>query len=182
MFRQIVSSRRFRLLLPWISAAILLAGIGAVLGVYFSNTAPKLQVAPTGPPVHFKPKPNAVPLPNAARHVAGEFILTAVARKHLAEAYRLAHPILRAGSTRKQWLSGNIPVVPYPVVSTASFKVDYSYPDQAQIELYLIPKKGSKIKPQQFLMGLRMYGKGSHRHWTVDLWQPLGGPPIPTPA
>jgi hypothetical protein len=182
MFKRVVSSRRFKVFLPWVSAAILLAGIGSILGVFFSNTAHKLQVAPTGPPVHFKPKPKAVPLPTAARHVAGEFILTAVARKHLAQSYNLAHPILRAGFTRKQWLTGSIPVVPYPVVSTASFKVDYSYPDQAQIELYLIAKKGSNVKPQQFLMGLRMYGKGSHRHWTVDLWQPLYGPHVPIPT
>src|SRR6266566_3684206 len=99
MFKRIVTSRRFKLYLPWASAAILLGGIAAVLIVYVGNTAPK-QPQANGPVIHFKPKPKTVPLPNEARHVAGEFILTAVARMGSGERH------LRA-NLRKAWYLTN---------------------------------------------------------------------------
>lgn len=55
-----------------------------------------------------------VKLDPAARQVADKFILTAVARKNLGEAYELTHPDLRQGLTKQQWLTGNIPVQYYP--------------------------------------------------------------------
>ena len=74
-----------------------------------------------------------VPLDAAARKVAGRFILTAVARQNLAESYALAHPELRQGMSKREWLTGNIPVVYYPAkqIETATFKVDESYPGES---------------------------------------------------
>jgi hypothetical protein len=165
-----VSSRRLKTLLPWVSAVVLLAGIGAFVGVYFSNTAKK-EPALTNQPTKLPATHKQVKLPDAARKVAGEFILTAVARKNLDRSWALAHPTLREGFTRKEWDTGSIPVIPYQVgkLDEANFKIDYAYPNEAQIELVLIPKKGVKDRPHQFLMGLRQY----RHHWTVDLWQPI---------
>ncbi|HEX9416358.1 MAG TPA: hypothetical protein VF895_06600 [Gaiellaceae bacterium] len=177
--KRFVTSRRFKLLLPWVSAAILLSGIGAVLGVYFSNTAEK-EPGLSSTPAKIPTEPTKqIPLSQAARKVAGKFILTAVARRHLAESYNLTHPKLRQGLTLKQWETGNIPVAQYPVVSLkdTTFKVDYSRRNEAQLELVLVPKKSAKLRPQQFLMGLRLY----HRHWVVDYWNVLGGPGVPAP-
>jgi hypothetical protein len=176
--KRFVTSRRFKLLLPWVSAVVLLAGIGAVLGVYFSSSEKEPAVGTTPAKIPTEPT-KQVPLPEGARKVAGKFILTAVARKHLKESYNLAHPKLRQGLTLKQWETGNIPVAQYPVVSLKdiTFKVDYSYPKEAQVELLLVPKKSAKLRPQQFLMGLRLY----HRHWVVDYWNVLSGPGIPAP-
>ncbi len=178
--KRFATSRRTKQLLPWLSAAVLLAGIGSVLGVYFSNTAQKDPGLSSKPVALPKTASKQIPLPEAARRVAGRFILTAVARRHLAESYNLAHPNLRKGFTLKQWKTGSIPVAFYPVGNTlqeADFKVDYSYPHEAQLELVLIPKKHVQERPQQFLMGLRTYGK----HWTVDAWQPLGHVPVQAP-
>jgi hypothetical protein len=116
-----------------------------------------------------------------ARVVAGKFILTAVARENLAESWKLVHPSLRQGLTLAQWKTGNIPVAPYPVHSLeqARFKVDESYPNQVLLEVALIPKKGAKIRPQVFDIGLRAVGKGARRHWLVDYWMPVWSPPVP---
>ena len=175
---RLANSRRFKLLLPWLSAVVLLGGIGAVISVYYSNTAaPDPALSKT--PVKTKSEPTKqIPLSNSARHVAGRFILTAVARRHLAESYRLAHPKLRHGFTLKQWETGNIPVLYYPVgnnLKDATFKVDSSSATEAQLELSLTPRKSAKQPPQQFLMGLKKF----HRHWLVDYWNVLGGPGIP---
>jgi hypothetical protein len=177
--KRMVNSRRFKTLLPWVSAVVLLAGIGAFVGVYFTNTAKK-SPGLTNQPAKLPKTQKEIKLPESARRVAGEFILTAVARKDLAKSWPLAHPTLREGFTYKEWLTGDIPVQPYPVgkLNEANFKVDYAYPKEAQIELVLIPKKGVKMQPFQFLMGLRLY----RHHWTVDLWQPLQGVPIPNPT
>ncbi len=176
--KRFVTSRRFKLLLPWVSAAVLLAGIGAVLGVYFSNTA-KPEPGLSSTPAKIPSEPTKqVPLPEAARKVAVRFILTAVPRRHLAESYKLTHPKLRQGLTLKQWETGNIPVAYYPVGTNpdeATFKVDYSYPTEAQLELSLVPRKNVNERPQQFLMGLRKF----HRHWVVDYWNVFSSPGVP---
>jgi hypothetical protein len=176
--KRFATSRRTKRLLPWLSAVVLLAGVGAVLGVYFSNTA-KPEPGLSGTPVKIRNEPTKqVPLPEAARKVATRLILTAVPRRHLAESYKLAHPKLRQGLTLKQWETGSIPVAYYPVgtnLDAATFKVDYSHPADAQLELSLVPRKNINEAPQQFLMGLQKF----HRHWVVDYWNVLGGPGVP---
>ncbi|HEY6076226.1 MAG TPA: hypothetical protein VIV36_05265, partial [Gaiella sp.] len=66
------------------------------------------------------------PLPKEARQVAVRFIQTAVARENLEEAWTLVGPNLRGGLTKKEWLTGNNPVVPYPIdkLDVAPYKVD----------------------------------------------------------
>ncbi len=93
--------------------------------------------------------------------MAQEFILTAVARKNLKQAYELAGPQIRQGQTLKEWMTGNIAVVPYPVeeLDLAPMKVDYSYKNEALIQVALLPKKGSKVKGQLFAMQLNKVGE-----------------------
>ena len=59
--------------------------------------------------------------------------------------------------TKQEWLTGNIPVATYPVekLETATFKVDESYPDEAILEVALLPKKTSRWSPQIFYIGLK---------------------------
>jgi hypothetical protein len=176
--KSFVSSRRFKLLLPWVSALVLLGGIAAFLGVYLSSGGEKEATLSTTKAKIPTTPTKQVPLPQSARDVAGRFILTAVARRHLAESYRLTHPKLRQGLSLKQWETGNIPVVYYPVgknLKEANFKVDYSYPTEAQLELVLVPRKNVDQRPQQFLMGLKKF----HGHWVVDYWNIFAGPGIP---
>ena len=65
--------------------------------------------------------------------MAQEFILTAVARKNLRRAYDLSGPQIRQGQSLKEWMTGNIAVVPYPVadLKIAPMKIDYAYAKEA---------------------------------------------------
>lgn len=118
--------------------------------------------------------PQTVKLSKEATAVARRFILTAVARKDLRTAWKLAGPQVRQGLTLKQWLKGEIPVVPYPIdsLAVARMKVDYAYENRALLEIALSPKKGSDIKPQTFFIMLIKIGPRGHKHWVVDGWIP----------
>ena len=169
-------ARRFARMAPWISALVLVAGIVTFLLVFFRNTAKPEVSTPLTPakPSQVAAQKN-VPVEKQARLVAGRFILTAVQRKHLAEAWKLAGPPIRVGVTYKQWLSGNIAVVPwFGKLGAVPLKVDYSYPGEAQFTVILAPKPGTKGKPDTFIMGLKKYGK----QWKVTAWVPYEPPPV----
>ena len=169
-------------LFPWISALILVAGIVAFTIVHFgTNTAKPL--APSGAPprpVRVVKPDTSVPVPKAAKVVAGEFILTAVQRKHLERAWPLVTNGIRQGVTRRQWLTGSIAVVPWlGRIGTTPLKVDYSYPREVEFTVAMLPAKGDKTKPDYFVMVLKKVGSGSHARWLVDQWVPRDTPPIP---
>lgn len=121
------------------------------------------------------------PISDEARRVAVRFIQTAVARKNLPEAWTLVGPNLRGGLTRAEWITGNNPVVPYPIadLDVAPFKVDESFKDSALIEVALIPKPGSGIKPQLFFLALEKSGSGPTARWVVNNWVPRASVVVP---
>ncbi len=121
------------------------------------------------------------PLPNEARRVAVRFIQTAVARENLEEAWGLVGPNLRGGLTKKEWLTGNNPVVPYPIdkLEVAPYKIDESYETSALIEVALLPRKGSGVRAQVFFLGLKKVGSGSRTRWVVDNWVPRASAVVP---
>jgi hypothetical protein len=104
------------------------------------------------------------------------FVTTAVARTDLAAAWKISGPNIRGGFTYKEWLSGNIPVVPYPIETRGfapRFKIDWSHANDAQLELVLQPKAGLKTRPQLFIVQLkRIAGTNGKTHWIVDNWVP----------
>jgi len=172
------SPRNQRWLL-WISAALLAAGIAAVLIVFLRNTGSdaltKETFKPGAPTIVKQPKP--VKLEPAVRKVAGEFILTAVQRKNLDRAWVLAGPQIRQSFTYKEWLKGDIPVVPFlkPIKFT-SLKVDLSSKNYALLEMLIIPNKG---RGEIYDMELNKVGKGDKAHWVVNSWVPRAAPTIP---
>lgn len=170
-------SRRFQRNVLLASAMVLVAAVVTATVVFFGNTAKSLESPLSNKPASLFQKQRQVPLSGDARRVAGKFILTAVARKNLAESYDITHPSLRQGLSRKEWETGNIPVTPYPAdkLDFASFKIDESYPDHAVLQVALLPQEGLKIKPQIFFIGLRKVGG----RWLVDYWVPRGAPPVP---
>jgi hypothetical protein len=171
------NARRMARLAPWVAGLVLVAGIVTFLLVFFRNTAkPVDSSTPLTPakPASVAAEKN-VPVATQAKEVAGRFILTAVQRKHLAEAWKLAGPPIRAGVTYKQWLTGNIAVVPwFGQLGQVPLKVDYSYPGEAQFTVILAPKAGTKGKPDTFIMGLKRYGK----QWKVTAWVPYEPPAV----
>jgi hypothetical protein len=166
---------------PWVAGLVFVAGVVAFSTVYLFDTGTsvdaKITVRETGPAV-VPAKQASVALDPEARKVAGRFILTAVAREHLAESYGLTHPELRQGLSLKEWLTGNIPVQYYPAdaIDTATFKIDESHPNEALLEVALVPKEGAEVKPQIFYIGLKKV-KGK---WLVNYWAPRSAIAIPS--
>jgi hypothetical protein len=174
----------------WISGLVLLAGLVAFVTVRLGsggaatpspssgNVEQELSEAlatPTPPPVSKVPK--------AARAVAGEFILAAAGREDLAKAWKLSHPSLKkdCACSYKQWLSGNIPVQPFPTAGLqgVSYFVDELKPRRVVLQTLLRPKAGSETGDQAFYIGLKAVGSGKSLKWLVDYWAPIGTPPVP---
>jgi hypothetical protein len=168
---------RWQKALPWVVAAVLVGGAIAA-GIIWSNTGKSNATPLTNQPaVDVSKVPATVKLAPGAQKVARLFIQTAVARKKLPEAYGLVTDQIKQGQSLKSWNSGNIAVIPYPVdsIKYAPMKVDYSYAKEAQIQVALLPKTGTGVKPQLFIMKLvKRNGK-----WLVDMWAPRSSPMVP---
>jgi hypothetical protein len=163
--------------LPWVIAVVLVGGAIAA-GIIWSNTG-KSTATPlmNQPAVDVSKVPATVKLKPGAQAVARRFIETAVARKNLPVAYSLVTDQLKQGQSLKEWNTGNIAVIPYPVdaIKYAPMKIDFSYPKEAQIEVALLPKAGTGVKPQLFLMDIvKRDGK-----WLVNSWVPRSSPMVP---
>src|SRR5690349_2177963 len=129
-FATTLQSPRFQRRLFAVALIVLAAGVIAFVSVKVGNRG-------DAKPVDRSPNaPKSTKLNPQATRVAQEFILTAVARKNLRRAYDLAGPHIKQGQTLKEWMTGNIAVIPYPVaqLDIAPMKVDYSYPTEAAIE------------------------------------------------
>ena len=172
---------RLRRLAPWIGGLLLVGGIAAAIVAFVPDRNGTPQVISKTPP-RVAVKQKTVPLGAAPKAVARTFLKTAVARVDLAAAWKISGPNIRGGLTHAEWMTGNIPVIPYPIESlaTARFKIDYSYRNEAVLEVVLLPKAGAKIKPQIFVLGLkRVRGPGGNRHWVVDTWVPRSSTLVP---
>ena len=168
--------------LLWLSALLLAAGIAAVLIVFFRNTGTSLQTPKSNQPADVVKPEKQVPLTKEQRDVAGRFILTAVLRRNLDQAWRITGPSLKQGFTLKQWRTGNIPVVPFTYqLEAAPMKIDESTKTHALLEIALLAKN-KKIKPQYFFLELIKVGKGKQAHWVVNSWVPRARPPVPSSA
>ncbi len=174
------SSYRNQRLALFIGLGVLAVGAAVATFAFFGNTGHSQETPLSNQPANiYKPEKQAK-LDPAARVVAGKFILTAVSRKKLAESYNYVHPELRQGFTRKQWETGNIPVVYYPasVLDKTAFKIDETYENEVYMEVALLPKANSGWKPQIFYIGLKRLG-GKKGPWRVNYWVPRGKPELP---
>ena len=176
--RSTLSSPKAQRRLLWIGSFVVAVGVAIAVVVIVGDTGTaRPEVIEQEPAVIVNEGPKA-PLPREARKVAGEFILTAVNRKNLERGWQLTHPTLREGLTKKEWLTGNIPVVPYPVSATdpAPMSVEESYANSAIMRVALAPEKGSDVKPQIFFIGVRKF----QGQWLVDYWGPYSTVPVPS--
>ena len=149
---------------PWIAVGVLIAGVAAYAATRIasggSSSPSAAAETQTGPTVPLDPK---------ARAVAQEFVATAVARKRLAEAWKLAGPELKTHMTLAKWLTGTIPVIPYPVgKALARYTVESSNPDDAELRVTFVPPVASKTPSGDFLITLHKDG-GT---WLVTSWVP----------
>ena len=175
-----LKSPRSQRYLLWVSGFVLAAGIAAVLVVFLRNTGHSQPQVFSNKPVQKVAKPSTnIPLDRVQRDLAGKFILTAVQRKRLAEAWNLVGPGLRQGMSYKQWLTGTIPVVPFlDKIKVAPIKVDISNKNYAMIEVIILPVS-KNVRSQIFTLEMIKVGKGSKSHWVVNSWAPRSVPAIP---
>jgi hypothetical protein len=175
-----LSSKRVNRWLPWIAGAVLAAGVIAFLVAYFGNTADSKETFSSGKAQTFQPQ-RTVPLARGARIAAAKFISTAVARRNLDQAWKLATPNVRGGLTYKQWMSGDIrvPALGAPIDTAAITKILYSHPKDAEINIVVLPKKNKYgIKATLFLVDLKKVGS----RWLVDYCQAQSTPGAPAPG
>lgn len=162
--------------LPWIVGIVAVGVVVAVVIALLPSSSGHKDAAltPNVPAKVVSQVPKTVKLDPQAEQVARRFIQTAVARKHMREAYKLAGPQIIQGQSLASWLTGNVAVIPFPVdkVALAPMKVDYSYKNEALIEVAMLTKPKSGVKSQLFTMTLdKVNGK-----WVVNSWVPRSVP------
>jgi len=172
-------SRRARRRLAWVAVTGGLVAALTVTAAFFWNTADTRETFSggeaqifTAPVLHRLTKEERA----AIVGIAQRFLKTAVARDHPERAYEIVGPMLRGGLTKKQWATGEIPVVPYPVDS-ARWKVEYSNVDAVGLLVLLFPAPGAPERPAAFSMSVVPVRSGEGSRWLVAGWSPKGGSP-----
>lgn len=143
------------------------------------------ELEPGAPQVYTPPKP--IRLTTGTRRqldaTVDEFVRSAVLRRDLPRSWELASPALRLGVTRRQWLSGQLPVYPYPAdPRRTEWDVDYADEEEVALNVTLVPRKGSREAPEVFGASLAPVGRGAGRHWLVASWFPRGAISQPEPV
>lgn len=151
---------------------------GAVaVGVKWPNTSKQTPQSFSSEQGYVYREPKAVELTRIERAkalaTAANFVTHAVARRKVELAYDITAPSFRAGISRAQWRTENIPVVPFPV-EEARWKIEYSYTDALGLQVLLVPTARSKLRPAVFAMELTPTGKGKDHKWLVSSWAPTG--------
>ncbi len=181
--QRLLASPRAQRRLFLISLAVFAAGVIAAAVAFLPGTSNAFKSTfSTVPATLYHKQPTVKPAP-AALALAREFIETAVARQNLDASYDIVHPDIRGRLTRKEWDTGNIPVIGYPAANatTAAFVPVYSYPTQMLLNVDLVAKVGSGVRPELlFFIGLRRQGDKPNGRWLVNYWEPHWRPPIPT--
>jgi hypothetical protein len=183
----VLSSPRLRRRLLWAGAGV--AACGAVVLAFalwpraeevrppVDAAGPVLETAEDAEPVEV---PLTATTRSAVLAVAQRFLTSAVVREGVGDSWEVTHPDLRQGISRREWTSGDIPVVPYPV-DTARWRLGYSQDGVVGLEVYVVPEAGSSVRPMVFDMEVKSEG----RRWLVSNWAPRvapGGPAPPEPS
>jgi hypothetical protein len=129
-------------------------------------------------------------------NTASHFVQTAVARKHLDEAWPMLGPEMRAGQTRKSWDTGFNNVIPFPADGIQSWNVLYSYKGDVAMDLSLFHrgKDANNWSGKTFTIELKRDLNRPQSKWLIVSWVPKGiggggtlsptrnaGPPPPGP-
>ena len=170
--------RRISKVLPYVAALVLVAGGIAFLIAYYGNTADVNDPGTRpGTPQDNSGVPKNVPVPKQAKAVAAQYVLATMERQDMALSWSLTHPKLKKGFTRKQWLTGEIPVPVFPAsaFAAASYRVHWSHPDDVLLDVYIFAKPKHASLSQAFFIELEPVGKGDNKQWLVSYVVPNGG-------
>ena len=168
------ASHRKRVRLVWGSLAGLFALTVAALIVFVPNTGHSYAT-----PINEHEQAKVFHAPKtviateaqkaAAVSTLSRFVRSAVIRRDLAASWPLATAHMKSGTSHADWLSGNLPVVPYPAAAfrTAGFTLKYQYRGILGYDVLVLPKE---TKAGQ-LAGQQVYACELHDirgSWLVD--------------
>ena len=163
--------------MSWLLGIGLVAGAIAAAVVMIPGSKRAPEVFTKAPPKVYK-TPQPVVLDRKGRaevvFVASNFVKTAVRRNHVDASWEMTDPSLKQGFTRREWATGNIPVVPYPAAGIRQLQVDWSYRNDVALDIVLAPTASSHLPPKSFMIELKRSGSPAHRHWLVASWAPHG--------
>jgi hypothetical protein len=174
-----LSYRRKRRLLT-LGAVGAVAG-GIALAILLLPTAQKPDQGPTSLPSPSQSQPSAQP--QSTRLSAAErrrvlasislFVRTSVARNHPDRSWPIIDSSLREGLTKRQWSTGNIPVVPYPAIGFDLIRLESAVGGTALVEVILEPSPKAHLVRKTFQIELRRQPRPPHI-WAVSSWVPEG--------
>jgi hypothetical protein len=174
--RKRLSSPRFRRRLAWTASVVVVLAAIVAGAIVVGNTGHSTQTPLSNEPawVYHEPKMHTLSKGERLELLAtsSRFVNTAVARKHLDEAWELLGPEMQAGQTRKSWNTGTNNVVPFPVSTIIAWNVAYSYENDVAFDLAL-RSRGGDIVGKTFTIELKRYPKLGNR-WLVASWTPNG--------
>jgi hypothetical protein len=109
----------------------------------------------------------------AAVSTLSAFVRSAIVRRDLASSWSLATAHMREGTSRSDWLQGNLPVVPYPASAfrSAGFTLKYQYKRILGYDVLVLPKE----TPAAQKAGQQVYACELHDvsgRWLVDFCYP----------
>lgn len=174
-------SYRNRRRLVALSVVAVVAG-GIATATVLLPRGEKVDRGTSGPPTpapastaSLKPHPTHLTAADRAqlKSTIALFISSSVARRHPERSWPIIGPSLREGLTKKQWSTGNIPVVPFPVAGLDLLRLEQVADEKALVEVMLAPTRQSHLPHKTFQIELRLQPRGPHR-WTISSWVPEG--------
>jgi hypothetical protein len=178
-----LSSPRNQRRLLWFSGGVFGIGLIVFLSVFVLRGSPGPSSPISTVPAQTAAKQVKAPPDPQAFKVARKFIETAVLRKNLDAAYPIVNPEIKGGLSKKQWETGNIPVIGYPAGNskTAAFTVLWSYKTQLMTVVDLVAKRGSHVRPHlPFFLGLVRAHNKPNGKWLVNYFEADWTPPVPS--
>ena len=178
-----LSSPRNQRRLLWISGGVFGIGLIVFLSVFVLRGSPGPQSPISTQAAQTAPKEVKAPADPKAFTVARKFIETAVQRKNLDAAYPIVNQDIKGGLSKKQWETGNIPVIGYPAGNTksAAFTVLWSYKTQLMTVVDLVARKGTHVRPHlPFFLGLVRAHNNPKGKWLVNYFEADWSPPVPS--
>jgi hypothetical protein len=172
---RVLRSARLRRRLAWCAALAALAVAAAGAVVLLPRGERETVSAATTPdwaPVREEHPVRLAPADRRAINATiGRFVRDAVGRRDLASAWELAGPAMRSQQSRAEWLSGNIPVFPYPAgqLGLDAWKPLYSFRDRVGFDVLVQPRPAARVGA----IALSVEVRRSRRGWLVDQIYPV---------
>jgi hypothetical protein len=173
-------SRLRRGALMTLSAAVLVAGIVAVAEKGDTGTSSVAHKLPTIAQIEQRRYGDQIVPPKSAILTARSFIKDAVLREDLRAAWGMTTTGLRGQSmTRKHWLTGSIPLVPYPkdAFGQAGIQIRRSRERSILLLVLITPRAGNATPRQDYYLEL----VPRDGRWLVNYWAPKGRIDAPVP-